>query len=228
MFALISIAIAPGFALLSFFYLKDEYDLEPIMAIFRTFIYGALMVFPIMFIQYAFLEEGLAQSPFVQSYILYGLFEEFFKWFIFLFTTYKYSQFNNVYDGIVYGVSISLGFATVENVLYLLANGIEFGLSRAIFPVSSHALFGVTMGYYMGKAKFTSKRTFPFLILALLLPTFFHGTYDFILEVIQSQWLYGIIPFMVFLWFLSLRKVKVANEISKKQHHADNDNVYEI
>ncbi|WP_066193161.1 MULTISPECIES: glutamic-type intramembrane protease PrsW [Gracilibacillus] len=217
MFALVSVAIAPAFALLSFFYLKDEYELEPILAIFRTFIYGALLVFPIMFIQYAFIEEGMIQHSFLQSYFLYGLFEEFFKWFIFLVTTYSYSRFNTVYDGIVYGVSISLGFATVENVLYLFAHGIEFAFSRAIFPVSSHALFGVIMGYYVGRAKFTNKRKYPLLLIALLLPTFLHGTYDFILETIQSQWLYAIIPFMVMLWLLSLKKVKVANEFSKHQ-----------
>ncbi|MGP4041359.1 glutamic-type intramembrane protease PrsW [Gracilibacillus sp. D59] len=217
MFALISVSIAPAFALLSFFYLKDKYELEPINAIFRTFIYGALLVFPIMFIQYAFQEEGIAQTSFLQSYFIYGLFEEFFKWFIFIFTTYKYSKFNTVYDGIVYGVSISLGFATVENILYLFAHGIEFALSRAIFPVSSHALFGVIMGYYLGRAKFSANSGVFFLLLALLLPTFLHGTYDFIIEAIQRQWIYGLIPFMVILWLLSLRKVKVANEISQQQ-----------
>ncbi|MGN8647094.1 glutamic-type intramembrane protease PrsW [Gracilibacillus sp. HCP3S3_G5_1] len=217
MFALISVSIAPAFALLSFFYLKDEYELEPIYAIFRTFLYGALLVFPIMFIQYAFQEEGIAQSAFLQSYFVYGLFEEFFKWFIFIFTTYKYSKFNTVYDGIVYGVSISLGFATVENILYLFAHGIEYAFSRAIFPVSSHALFGVIMGYYLGRAKFSKNNERLSLMLALLLPTFLHGTYDFILESIEKQWVYGLIPFMVVLWLLSLRKVKVANEMSQHQ-----------
>ncbi|SHN19912.1 glutamic-type intramembrane protease PrsW [Gracilibacillus kekensis] len=217
MFALISVSIAPAFALLSFFYLKDEYELEPIFSIFRTFLYGALLVFPIMFIQYAFQEEGVAQSLFLQSYFVYGLFEEFFKWFIFIFTTYKYSRFNTVYDGIVYGVSISLGFATVENILYLFAHGIEFAIGRAIFPVSSHALFGVIMGYYLGRAKFKNNRGISYLLLALLLPTFLHGTYDFIIESIRGQWIYGLVPFMVLLWLLSLRKVKIANEISQTQ-----------
>ncbi|MDX8046099.1 glutamic-type intramembrane protease PrsW [Gracilibacillus sp. S3-1-1] len=217
MFSLITVSIAPAFALLSFFYLKDEYELEPIFAIFRTFLYGALLVFPIMFIQFAFQEEGIAQSPFMQSYFVYGLFEEFFKWFIFIFTTYKYSRFNTVYDGIVYGVSISLGFATVENILYLFAHGIEFAFSRAIFPVSSHALFGVIMGYYLGRAKFSPNNGFIPILLALILPTVLHGTYDFILELIKKQWVYALIPFMFFLWLLCLRKVKVANEMSKQQ-----------
>ncbi|MFC4404331.1 glutamic-type intramembrane protease PrsW [Gracilibacillus xinjiangensis] len=215
MFTLITAGLAPVFALLSFFYLKDEYELEPVYAIFRTFLYGALLVFPIMFIQYAFVEEGLAQSPFIRSYLLYGLLEEFFKWFIFLFTTYKYSKFSNVYDGIVYGVSISLGFATIENLLYLFAHGIEYAFSRAIFPVSSHALFGVIMGYYMGRAKFKSNRSSFHLLLAFFIPVLLHGTYDFILVTVTRAWVYCLVPFMIALWLYSLRKVKKANEYSK-------------
>ncbi len=170
-----------------------------------------------MFIQYAFQEEGVAQSAFYESYFIYGLLEEFFKWFIFIFTTYKYSKFTTVYDGIVYGVSISLGFATVENILYLFAHGIEFAFSRAIFPVSSHALFGVIMGYYLGKAKCNSKdklKRFN-IILALCLPFVLHGTYDFIIASITNFWVYGLVPFMIMLWILGLRKVKVANELSE-------------
>ncbi|PWU68625.1 MULTISPECIES: glutamic-type intramembrane protease PrsW [Gracilibacillus] len=215
MFGLLTAAIAPAFAILAFFYLKDEYELEPLSAVTRTFTYGALLVFPIMFIQYAFIEEGIAQTPMWRSYFLFGLLEEFFKWFFFLITTYKYSKFSSVYDGIVYGVSISLGFATVENLLYLFAHGIESAFSRAIFPVSSHALFGVIMGYYMGRAKFRSKNSYFHLLIALIIPVILHGTYDFILETITKSWLYWLIPFMIVLWFYGLRKVKMANEYSK-------------
>ncbi|ENH97359.1 membrane proteinase PrsW, regulator of anti-sigma factor RsiW [Gracilibacillus halophilus YIM-C55.5] len=218
MVALLSAAIAPVFALLAFFYLKDEYELEPIYAILRTFIYGTLIVFPIMFIQYAFIEEEVAQTPIMRSYLLFGLLEEFFKWFIFMFTTYKYSKFNTVYDGIVYGVSISLGFATVENILYLLANGIEVAFSRAVFPVSSHALFGVIMGYYFGRAKCNSQNESFHISISLFLPVFFHGTYDFILETITHYWVMLLVPFMVILWMYSLRKVKLANEYAKQDY----------
>lgn len=213
MLALISAAIAPAFALLSFFYLKDEYELEPIIDIFRNFLYGFLLVFPLMFIQFAVMEEQLIEHEILQSYLLFGLLEEFFKWFLFLFVTFKNSKFLTAYDGIVYGVSISLGFATFENVLYLFAHGIEFAFSRAIFPVSAHALFGVIMGYYMGKASMRPEKKNFFIFLAFILPFLLHGTYDYILMAIGDWWIYGIVPFMIFLWVYSLRKVKVANEI---------------
>ncbi|WP_077621710.1 glutamic-type intramembrane protease PrsW [Sediminibacillus massiliensis] len=217
MFAVLSAGIAPTLALMSFFYLKDQFESEPLSMVFRTFLYGALLVFPIMFVQYAFMVEGVGQTPFIRSFLITGLMEEFFKWFIFLYTVYKYTDFDSLYDGIVYGVAISLGFATVENLLYLLAHGIEYAFGRAFFPVSSHALFGVIMGYYLGKAKFSpvyKKRTLAF---ALFLPVFLHGMYDYILEAVPSYWIYLLTPFMIALWMLGLRKVKIANR--QAMHH---------
>ncbi|MDC3415399.1 glutamic-type intramembrane protease PrsW [Aquibacillus salsiterrae] len=219
MLTLLSAAIAPTLALMTFFYLKDEFNEEPISSVVRTFLYGAILVFPIMFIQYAFEEEGIGQMPFIRSFVLIGLLEEFFKWFVFLYTVYKYTKFHSVYDGIIYGVSVSLGFATVENLLYLIANGIEFAFARALFPVSSHALFGVIMGYYMGKAKFErrTKKMMITIFIALIIPAILHGAYDFILATITSNWLYILIPFMIGLWINGLRKVKLANQLKHDQ-----------
>lgn len=172
-----------------------------------------------MFIQYAFMVEGIGQTPFIQSFLLSGLFEEFFKWFIFLYIVYKHISFDNQYDGIVYGVAISLGFASLENFLYLFANGIEYAFSRAIFPVSSHALFGVIMGYYFGKAKFSTVKVKQLIFIAFLFPVFLHGLYDFILMKLQTNWLYTMVPFMLFLWMFAMHKVKKAN------YHIPMDNV---
>ncbi|KGX87986.1 glutamic-type intramembrane protease PrsW [Pontibacillus litoralis] len=217
MFSILSAAVAPGFALLAFIYLKDRFDPEPFSLVFKTFILGALLVFPLMFIQYAFGEEGLLQSPFLHSFVLSAGLEEFFKWFIFLFFVYKHTEFNGHYDGIVYGVSISLGFATLENILYLFAKGISFAFIRALFPVSSHALIGVLMGYYMGRAKYgtnTSKNKM--IAVALCIPIIVHGSYDFVLEVWEGTWVFIMIPFMLVLWYLALRKIKLANHIESK------------
>lgn len=213
MVALLSAGIAPALALMSFFYLKDRFNTEPLLPIIRSFLYGALLVFPIMFIQYAFSVENIGQSPFVSSFILTGMLEEFFKWFIFIYTIYKFTDFDSVYDGIIYGVAISLGFATLENILYLFAHGIEYALSRAIFPVSSHALFGVIMGYYLGKAKFNATHSRSIMISALFIPITLHGLYDYILQIVPGgRWFYILIPFMVILWLNGMKKVKLANQ----------------
>lgn len=216
MLAIISSGVAPGLALLCYFYLRDKFETEPIGMVFRTFIFGALLVFPIMFIQYAFMSEGVLQSNWNNAFILSGLLEEFLKWFILYFTVFQHTEFNERYDGIVYGVSVSLGFATVENLLYLFANGIEFAFGRALLPVSSHALFGVVMGFYLGKGKFAAaKNKKIWLFLSLLLPIIFHGTYDYILLTVKEYWMYIIVPFMILLWINALRKVKEANRLDE-------------
>lgn len=213
MFAILSAGIAPGFALLSYFYLKDEYDAEPVIDVLRTFFLGVILVFPIMFIQYVLDVEQIIASNLLSAFISAGFLEEFFKWFLLYFTIYQSSVFDEQYDGIVYGVSISLGFATLENILYLISHGIEFAIGRAFLPVSSHALFGVVMGYYLGKAKFSiSPHKNKWLIFSFALPFLLHGVYDYILMREENR-LQFIVPFMIFLWWLALRKVKKAKKI---------------
>ncbi|WP_078432758.1 glutamic-type intramembrane protease PrsW [Metabacillus halosaccharovorans] len=210
MIAIISAGIAPGLALLSYFYLKDQYESEPISLVLRSFIFGALLVFPIMFIQYVLDVEAVFSSQFLYTFVAVGFLEEFFKWFILFFTIYQHIHFNEHYDGIVYGVSVSLGFATLENILYLFANGVEHAFGRAILPVSSHALFGVIMGYYLGKGKFTSKENrFKWIILSCSIPILLHSIYDSIL-LSYLNWKYIMVPFMLFLWWFALHKAKKA------------------
>ncbi|MDR6998571.1 glutamic-type intramembrane protease PrsW [Neobacillus niacini] len=213
MLAILSAGIAPGLALLSYFYLKDEYETEPVPVVLRTFLYGALLVFPIMFIQHVFETEHLIKSEVMDAFLSSSLLEEFFKWFILFYAIYSHVEFDEPFDGIVYGAAASLGFATVENIFYLVANGIEHAVTRALLPVSSHALFGVIMGFYIGKAKFTDGLKMKWIILSLLLPFILHGVYDYIL-ITQENWIYIIFPFMIFLWWLGLRKVKMAKILS--------------
>ncbi|HZH61541.1 MAG TPA: glutamic-type intramembrane protease PrsW [Metabacillus sp.] len=210
MIAIISAGIAPGLALLSYFYLKDQYESEPVPLVLRSFIFGALLVFPIMFIQYVLDVEAVFDSQFLYTLVAVGFLEEFFKWFILFFTIYQHIHFNEHYDGIVYGVAVSLGFATLENILYLFANGVEHALGRAILPVSSHALFGVIMGYYLGKGKFTVREHRPkWILMSCTIPILLHSIYDSIL-LSYLNWEYTMVPFMLFLWWFALHKAKKA------------------
>ncbi|KQL53686.1 protease [Heyndrickxia shackletonii] len=218
MLVIISAGIAPGLALLSYFYLKDQYEQEPILLVFKSFMYGAILTFPIMFIQHVLITENVLQGKIGSAFISTSLLEEFFKWFILYFAVYMHGDFNEPYDGIVYGVSVSLGFATVENILSLLGNGIEVAIGRALLPVSSHALFGVVMGYYLGKGKFSSdKKYIKWLFLSFFISFLLHGIYDFILISVKN-WIYCMVPFMLFLWWYGLRKVKHAHILTEKLH----------
>ncbi|UOE54239.1 intramembrane metalloprotease PrsW [Bacillus sp. CMF12] len=209
MLGILSAGIAPGLALLSYFYLKDQYESEPISMVFKTFLFGALLVFPIMFIQYVLETEGALQSSLMDAFLSSSLLEEFFKWFILFYTIYQHITFDEPYDGIVYGASVSLGFATAENIFYLVALGVEHALGRALLPVSSHALFGVIMGYYIGKGKFSATSTKKWIAFSLFIPFLLHGIYDYIL-ISLKHWIFIMFPFMIFLWWLGLRKVKKA------------------
>ena len=209
MLVILSSGAAPGLALLSYFYLKDRFDKESFSAVVRAFIFGLFLVFPLMFLQFILETEHLLAGPFAQAFFSASLLEEFIKWFFLLYLIYPHVAFDEPYDGIVFGSALSLGFATLENILYLVANGLEHALFRALLPVSSHALFGVLMGYYMGKAKFSAKRKKTYICCALFIPFLLHGLYDYIL-LIQRYWIYWILPFIFFLWWFGLRKAKRA------------------
>ena len=221
MIAIILAGVAPGLALLSYFYLRDKYEPEPLSMVIRTFIFGALLIFPISFVEYIFETENIIRQEMVHFLFSSGILEEISKWLVLFFIAYRNAEFDEPFDGIVYGVSVSLGFATTENVFYLVANGIEHAVARALLPVSSHALFGVIMGFYLGKAKFTEGNKIKWVLLSLLLPFILHGFYDYIL-ITQEHWMYIIFPFMIFLWWFGLRKVKMAKILSsnhlKKQY----------
>src|SRR5699024_1052009 len=93
MLALFSAGIAPAFTLMAFFYLKDRFT-EPLSLMVKTFLFGALLVFPIMFIQYGLSAENVSNSSFIQSFFLSGLLEEFFKWFIFIYIIFHHTDFD--------------------------------------------------------------------------------------------------------------------------------------
>ncbi|MGY5190495.1 UNVERIFIED_CONTAM: PrsW family intramembrane metalloprotease, partial [Bacillus amyloliquefaciens DSM 7 = ATCC 23350] len=70
-------------------------------------------------------------------------------------SVYPHAHFDEHYDGIVYGASVSLGFATLENILYLFGHGVEHAFIRCLLPVSFPALIWVFMGFYLGEARFS-------------------------------------------------------------------------
>lgn len=212
---LLTAAIAPGIALLVYFYLKDRYDYEPIHMVVRVFLLGFLIVFPIMIVQHG-LVLWWGDNPLVSSFAISAGVEEAVKWFVLYHMIYNHVEFDEHYDGILYAVAVSLGFATIENVLYAWINHSSFShlLLRALLPVSGHAMFGVMMGYYMGKAKFTKDnggRTRRYLAYSLLFPIFWHGIYDLILLTVTRYWIWFVVPLMIFLWYYGMGKVRRAN-----------------
>ncbi|MBD2845192.1 intramembrane metalloprotease PrsW [Paenibacillus sp. IB182496] len=212
--SLFTAAVAPGVSLLSYLYLKDRYDSEPFHMVLRMFVLGMVVVIPILVVQRG-LMLWLGESPFVFSYIISSAVEEGFKWFVLYHIIFNHTEFDEPYDGILYAAAISLGFATLENVMYAFLQPVSFGslLMRALLPVSGHALFGIVMGYYFGKAKFTrnKSRRRMYIWMSLALPLGWHGTYDWIMLEFESIWLWIMIPFMVLLWIRGMQKIQRAS-----------------
>lgn len=179
----------------------------------RMFVLGMLVVVPIMVIQRG-LELWLGDHSVLFAYVESAGVEEFLKWFVLYHVIYNHTEFDEPYDGIVYAASISLGFATLENVLYAIYSPATFGtlLMRALLPVSGHALFGIMMGYYLGKAKFAPKKqSYIFLAISFALPVLLHGTYDWIMITLRTNWMWYMVPFMILLWIWGLRKMNHAD-----------------
>ncbi|WP_309118680.1 glutamic-type intramembrane protease PrsW [Paenibacillus sp.] len=216
LFSIAAAAAAPGIALLSYIYLKDRYEAEPIAMVARLFLFGMMSVFPVMVLQRGF-ELWLGKDdPFVFSFVTTAGLEEAAKWLIVAIAVFRHAEFDEPYDGIVYATAASLGFATMENMLYAFFEPFSIStlLVRALLPVSGHALFGVVMGYYFGQAKFAKEERGKFFAFAFMFPVFYHGMFDFLLTTAKSSWMWLMVPFMAYLWARGLWKMKRANHHS--------------
>lgn len=213
-FSILTAALAPGLSLLTYLYLRDKYEAEPIHMVLKVFLIGIFLVVPIMVLQRG-VEIWLGEGNFVMAFIQSSGVEEFIKWFVLFHLLYNHTEFDEPYDGILYAGALSLGFATTENLLYSIFMPADFGamLLRALLPVSGHMLFGVIMGYYLGRAKFSASRNKKkmFLLLSLTVPLILHGLYDWIIVTREHDWIFAIVPFMLLLWVFGLSKMKSAH-----------------
>ena len=152
---------------------------------------------------------------FLNSFAVAALCEELVKYFFLRRTTWRSAAFDFQFDGIVYGVSVSLGFAALENVLYVLQSGMSTALLRAVTSVPGHAIFGVFMGYFYGYAKRAevmgnASEARDYLALSVLVPLLLHGVYDFIAFSMEIAELW-IVPFFLYIGLLYLIGLKRVN-----------------
>jgi len=209
---LLILSLAPVLIIAGYIYFRDKYEKEPIKLLLFALLAGGITVIPILFVE-QFLDGFTAFFPGLTSaawnaFVVAAFSEELFKYIALYLLIWKRPEFNEKFDGIVYAVFVSLGFAAVENVMYVLEGGIETGMMRAFTAVPAHAIFGITMGFYFGLAKFYKKERKVLKMKALLYPIILHGIYDFILMT-GIQWLTGVfILFVIFLYVFGLKKVK--------------------
>ena len=145
MSTLLILSLAPVAVIAFYIYNRDLYDKEPVKLLLRGLLWGALVCFPASSI-----EKFLVQfnsSPFYEAFVVAGFTEEMLKYLALYFLIWKNEEFNEKFDGIVYGVYVALGFAGLENILYVMEGGLGTAITRAVTAVPAHAIFGLTMGY---------------------------------------------------------------------------------
>ena len=215
---LIIIALAPVVIITVYIYFRDKYEKEPISLISKALVLGMIIPLPVIFLE-KFLSNIMPElsggwPAFYTAFVVAAFSEELFKYIALALLIWNNSNFNEKFDGIVYATFISLGFAGIENIMYVLQHGEMTGYMRAIVSVPGHALFGVTMGFYFGLAKFYPNNRKMLLAKALLYPIILHGIFDFILMLGDYRLMFLFFPFVIFLYFDGLRKMKNLSERS--------------
>lgn len=186
MLSLLSMALAPAVVLITFVYFRDKYEREPLGLLIKCFLFGAFSIAPAIGLETLLMGLGLGEGPgliqtAIFAFITVAFSEELSKYIFLRWYAYPKKDFNEPYDGIMYTMMIGMGFATVENVLYVLEGGMSTALVRMFTAVPAHATFAIIMGFYAGKAKFDKKNEAAYLLTGLLLAILFHGAYDFFL-----------------------------------------------
>ncbi len=234
MFLMIPVAAAviPAIILLVKVYKADRLEREPfglivslvILGIISTAAAGFLERFGISLLGSVFKEESL-----VYNLILYfgivAFAEEGAKYVLLKKRTWNSPNFNCTFDGVVYSVSVSLGFALWENIGYVMQFGFSTALVRAVTAVPGHACFGVFMGVWYGAAKRWNNRGEMLKAStcrkkALLIPAVMHGAYDFLTTLNGTRGSFIWLAFVIVMFILAYNRVKIS---SRNDEYIDYD-----
>ena len=231
------ISILPVYLLGIYIYKKDN-NKEPKALLKKLFIYGMISCIPAGIIEITigpiFGEEETMDLITLFFYVLIsvGFVEEICKWFIVKKVAYNHSDFDELYDAIVYCVFVSLGFACLENVLYVFDSGIVVGLIRAVTAIPGHASDAIIMGNYLGLAKLAdingNKRLYKKnVMLSIIVPSLAHSIYDFCLFTESTFFVLVFFIFLIFIYVYSFKKIKRVSSERKRIYNDDNTNYLE-
>lgn len=219
-------ALLPVAILLWLTYHRDKYCPEPVGQLYKAFRYGILSVFvslaisiPLGLLGCYSEEYSTIVGAFRYAFFGAAIPEEIAKFFMLWLLVRKSRYFDEATDGIVYAVFVSLGFAALENVIYLFNNPdswLAVGIVRAIFSVPGHYAFGVLMGYYYSLYRFSAKPSRWITLAILALPILFHGLFDFILmsfnQLPEPLILLALVVFIIFCVKMHIFAQKRINE----------------
>ncbi len=219
---MIYLAILPAAVLMYFIYKADKVEKEPVELLVKIFLYGVVTTISAVILELLgddilgfFLYEDSLPFIFLENFFVVALAEELGKYVVVKKVAWKHPAFNYTFDAVVYAVFASLGFAVLENILYLTDASITTAVMRGVLAVPGHAIDAVFMGSYFGAAKrceaLGDKNGMKTnLQKALIVPVGIHGFYDFCLSV-SDYYPIAILVFFVFeigITIYAIRKVK--------------------
>ena len=231
MITLLLLSLLPGLLIGIWVYYQDKYEKEPVKLMIRAFFYGCLSTIPPMIFQVLFSSFENPDSLFLTAIFTFGVVafsEETSKFFFLRRYIYPNPEFDEPVDGVIYGTMIGMGFATTENILYVLgeSGGFSTAIGRAFTAVPAHAIFAIFMGAYMGIAKFNAPSRYYYMLKGWLLAILFHGLYDFFLIQKAHQELM-ILSLIVLVWgfILARRIIKVSQNLSPFKDHPKGEDI---
>lgn len=238
---ILALSVLPVIILGIYVYKKDKFNKEPLWMIIKAFCGGILSI-PIA-LSFDSTVAGIipGEGAFYNAFFQAGITEEVAKWMIFMIFIWKSRHFDEYIDGIVYACFISLGFACIENILYVFntetfTSALGTSFMRGVLAVPAHFLFAVIMGYYLAMAKFGGRMVFN-LALSLIFPIIAHGTYDFLLMFTDTLEKAGLeflifVIFAIFIYFdIKLWKIgikRITNMMNRTQIEHNNTRFKDI
>ncbi len=212
------LCVVPGILIATFVYRRDRYEREPHALLAACFFMGMVAILPAVGFELlcehlGFRSGSTVFTVFVHAFFVIALSEELSKYLVLRYLALPKDDFNEPFDGITYSVMIAMGFATVENLLYVfdshLADPLGVALRRAFTAVPAHAANAVLMGYFMGLAKFARDRH-ALMFTALMTAVVAHGLYDFFIFLDRPGLIaFGAIAVLSIAVVLSLRAMKI-------------------
>lgn len=209
---LIIIAVLPALILLGFIYMRDRKEKPPVKLMVLLLALGAGTIIPAVIAEFigqlivAQTDTDHQTMLLVLCFLVIGIVEELGKYLVTVCTTWKSREFQHSYDGVIYMVCASLGFAILENILYVASGGIGTGILRAFTAIPLHCTVGVIMGALYAKGREAAYAgdhagMVGFMAWAYIVPVFIHGLYDYLVMAasygyISEAWVFLILGVM--------------------------------
>ena len=225
-FFLIAAAVIPAVYLMVKIYQLDKLEKESptlLFALARAGILSSLIAMVVERILSGFLDLLVTDAGLYQVllyFVVVAISEEGAKYILLKRTSWNSPEFNCQYDGVIYAVFVSLGFALWENISYVMHYGVSVAIIRAVTAIPGHTCFGVFMGVYYGIAKKLASRGTndkKYRILAVAVPVLLHGAYDYIASI-QS----GTIWFIAFILALFIASYYLITKVSREDRFIRN------